>query len=338
MAIEPNKILTFNDLVTLRDEEGFVQKNPFTPSLKAVTKQELVNALWVDESGTFGTLPNNRLIARLYVQKANLLQKSIFRTAGDNNSGQASKGNVSIPILFEGLYELPIVGDRILNSDGSPFSGINIYYGVRRYPGANDEENIRVDYNGYVTERGWVNDKNQVPSGIVVSNIGRWQFTLSFQGGSLYENIWFQVQQYYGDLWQTVASHINEGQSTFVTEIDDSRGNTFWRIRCFEATPNFGAPALFIKTTQQFWVEVLPLLTKVYLRSSLSGVPCTPSNTNFFSYYVLSFPIQVGDYIYTDAKGTTKLNGSGNWWYSEGETINYRIGTDGLVQAIASCP
>lgn len=40
-----------------------------------------------------------------------------------------------------------------------------------------------------------------------------------------------------------------------------------------------------------------------------------------------------GETVYEDKAATVPFNGQGKWWSSEGETIFYRIGGDGLIDA-----
>ena len=47
--------------------------------------------------------------------------------------------------------------------------------------------------------------------------------------------------------------------------------------------------------------------------------------------------ISKGNTLFTDDTMTEKFNGQGKWWISIGGQRYYRIGTDGLVDAVAVC-
>lgn len=108
MAIPDKKIVTYTDLKTLIDTEGFTENNPFPyTSLKRCNKDAVLDALIVDP-GFLSTSGANQLIAREKIQQGiNVLDIALLRNAGGDTHiyfHQTSNGSViagqDITIVF----------------------------------------------------------------------------------------------------------------------------------------------------------------------------------------------------------------------------------------------
>lgn len=129
MPIPDKKIVTYTDLQTLIDTEGFVMRNSFpTTSLKRCNKVAVKDALFVDP-GPLVSSGNDQLIAREKLVSTGALTAYSSSTNEQPSSGAACSDPVDTTYYHDGAGAYPVVGDKVYEDlVDTPLPGTNEWY------------------------------------------------------------------------------------------------------------------------------------------------------------------------------------------------------------------
>lgn len=349
--IPSGKAVTGVDVQWLITNEGFIQKNTFAnTSLKCFTKAEVLSALYLDDSGVIDGKTANQLVVRNDLVKPVGGIKPFMRTdPGTNIETQADKGYPTIHMLHDGVFILPEMGDFIYNEDGTAFTTIseNSFYGAQLYPSVGEDElNFRVNYlTGEVIWIGWVTDDTSTPTGLSYTNTAVAAFDLKWYGHTRYKNIRYFLErkkilpaaedEFY--LQQEVTNdQSNDGHQYSINFT--AQDKAYWRVRAVATSS--GNHDWFDKVSAEIIVTPLASFCYDIGDTGQASQPCDGS-TSLFDTVCGSkdlVDISVGDYFYTDSNLTIAFVGNNNWYRSSGDTYAFRVGGDGYVSGVATCP
>ena len=185
------KEVTFDDITWMIANDGFILKNDYSaePQNKCATKQEISDAIFIQNTIQIQNRAANQLVPYVYLDPPTGGTKPAFRTEpGDNVQDNADKGYPTTPMLFNGTYDLPIVGDPVYDENDNPYNpsvGLYQFSSYMVYPQVDPhgayEANIKVE-SGVVTWFGWVSNSTVTPVSLSTVNDGIRSFDFSWFG------------------------------------------------------------------------------------------------------------------------------------------------------------
>jgi len=326
-------MVTYSDLQWLIDNEGFVLKDDFSAEDddECPTKAQIIDALYVDETdlSSFGAL---QLVSGENITQGTI-RTTFFRSVTSTVDNDCSPVTATA-MYHNGTTDLPMVGYQIYtNPAEASWDGNNYYANAERYVGSGVSLRFRTNPSGVCTELYWCQDYSTTPYNLTTSAVGYTNFTISWDGGDLYQTPSHQVIVRHTNSVGTIYHQEVVNAKTLVVENTGLTPSTLWWVEVRAYRSSDGA---YGYKTANTTVSTLTNYSIVLGHTDSAIAPCDPPSGSNTYWTTSATPVQ-GDYFYTDSDMTTPFNGSGEWHRDEELNVSFRIGTDGYISAKTTC-
>jgi len=332
---DDEKLVTFNDLQDLVDNEGYTALSTIPVSDEICKKGDVSTYLDIVTSGVFGALGANQKVPRGAIIDDAVGQEYAWThtlTNVEPSSCASTAGGTEVIVIGENT--LPMIDEIIQTKAGGTFDGQNKWTAIERYPSSGTSQNIRVDSTGKVTWREWCQDYT-VAATISTVNIGCSSITISVVTNGEYLTPSYRVfESVAGD----ISGAVNGGETTFTYNGGAQGTSDSFTVRTYMDSNGTGSYKTSNTLNVTYDTCLYPITMSYIPTQTTSAGACSASDSIGYYYDGLNESgISNGDRIYTNAGGTTPFNGYGKYFKDYDNNRAMLVDSSGYVTSIISC-